>query len=481
MVWLAENSSQLGWDKTIFNPDYTDIRLMEQAGEPGLKGELRKKMYKIDRFGGGLFQMSERIARQVVGIAAYRLERDRQKNKGANLNTELDLAYEGFVDTNPTLAAKFAKWETNPTIKKEFAWYLAGKTAQKIVFRTQTTGLRPSGARVYQGNFGKLFGSLRSFSTVMLLLQWSIARQLIKASFRGDKAAMKDAANQWFQLAVPSFIFAGVQGMPYFGAIYILYALSTVFDDEGEEESLDQWLANRLAPSLYIGPFSSFTDTAIQNRVGFRNMLLQDNPYRREEVGIPTYLLETAFGPAFSILRKQQMAIEELARGDYWRAAGQGLPTGLANIVRAADPNFARNRKGDLLVEDAGIIDRIRRGIGFSGTEMQANFLTNARMYDFKGKADIRKRAILLQANLERFATGDSSISEDTKEAIKEFNKTRFAIAVKKITPDTLKRSWKAFERRRRSAEHALEKIGAPFPAASEDAVNRLIEATGLK
>ena len=495
---VAEYIDRLGMVKSSFRPDYSELNLdslikaRKFFGKGGRYGSL---VNWADKIGGSLFNLSERGSRSVIALAAYDLEKQknqaRDKEDPGYIDRELDTVYNEFLDTNRALAEEFADWETNPKVKRDFLIYLQTLSSQRNVFRTSTTGFRPSGARLYQNDYGKVLGSLRSYSTVMLMIQYEQGRQLAKAVSRGNKEQFKAVMQEWFYFAVPAYIFGGALAAPWMGAVTVLYNLwNATFGDEEEEETLDEWLARYTHPAFQFGPMSYFTDQALYNRVGFRNMLYHDDAYRMDQIGMPTFLLEQTLGTGMSILRRQFDGWTALMDKDEnkYKAITKIMPTGISNIMKAVDPDFGLNKNNDPLMKDIDNLSRFSRLIGFTSTDMNRNFLANQRLYGFNAEANKRKRAVHRKANKERYADiaagGDGSedaISEGTREDIEEFNKTKYSIAVNKITSETLKRSFSTFSKRREAGEYALEQYDLAYAAASPAVIDRLVRATQVE
>jgi HD superfamily phosphohydrolase len=166
--------------------------------------------------------------------------------------------------------------------------------------------------------------------------------------------------------------------------------------------------------------------------------------------------------------------------GDYTRAASSILPRAVSNVIVGASPNYGFSSKGDRLIDDVDAKDRLTKMIGFGNTQSQVNRLRRQRMFNNKNKASDRKQAILFQANMER--TAANMISSETREAARKFNQSGLSKikGVGAITNDSFKRSWSAWNKRRRTAEYAFERYNITYPGLTYEEVDTLARQLGL-
>ena len=509
--------------RSAFNPDIEKVAPLEGVG---------KKNYhrSLWTFAGWMFQQSERMSREVVLKAAYDLERNRQKNMSEKGEldqylrdeayryeriTAADIARGELSEQDQRLreesrssydlrlsderlykkgrARTFENFDTG--VNGELAKEVARRRASRMVYRIQSTGIRASGSRALQSNFGKVFGSLRSYAMVMMTFQWSVVRDIFRGASVSYKRRMKGekfgeegnpaaaALKMWTYTSVPTFLLAGMQGIPVYYAFEIMFAFTQALggDDEFEpDENLDQFVMNSLGVSWFLGPFGEATDMAIHRRVGFNDLLIQDDPYKEKRMGLPGFLAASVAGAGFSILSNAERGLSYAREGDYTRAASSVLPRAVSNVIVGASPNYGFSNKGDRLIDDVDAKDRLTKMIGFGNTQSQVNRLRRQRMFNNKNKASDRKQAILFQANMER--TAANMISSETREAAKKFNQSGFSKikGVGAITNDSFKRSWSAWNKRRRTAEYAFERYNITYPGLTYEEVDTLARQLGL-
>ena len=514
---LASDAKKSGAERASFRPDVEKVSdldpITSRAGD-----YMRKAMTAV----GWMFQQSERMSKQVVLKAAYELERKKQREinqeegklaaylekqvsrytriserkKGSVSQDDPNLPAAGSITYSLSLAAdKYKARGINSPVAKE----LARRAATSFVFRIQSTGIRASGARLLQKDFGKVVGALRSYALLMMSLQTMIGVlgfKGAKAAYRGTKlgegvkSPAEVALKLFFYTSVPTFLVAGIQGLPMYFVPEIFYSAMQMMDGDDEfeaDETFDEFMANMLGSqsfvgkAAFVGPFSHLTDVSIYRRVGFNDLFMQDDPYRQERLGLPTYLAESSLGAALAILRRGIRGGVALQEGEFYEAITAAAPKAIADVLIGTDSTYGYNKKGDPMIEDVDMLDRITRVLGFGSTQARVNSLARQRMYRLKRKASDKKQAILLNGNMERMSAG--IVSPATRQAIKRFNESGFSKikGVGPITELSRKRSWNNFSKRRKTAEYAARKYQIAYPGLSTDEVDTLARALGLE
>ena len=482
-VW----STARGGIRSSYNPDYDVLEIKAKQSPTSAWWD------RTSRTLGWTFQNTERATREVTMIAAYNLERDRQK---ALSRSDLDAEMQARLAEEPEGSQFVREFANDPkALEKE----MAREKALQTVYRSQTSGLRAAGSRWLQGNIGKVFGSLKSFAMAMLYMQWTIARDIFKGASQltgyGSKVEGlpnpgKAAAKMWMSLSLPAWLFAGIPGVPLYFVAEAMFQLAQNFDDDEDDETLESWLNRNLADFASRGPFGAITGLDIADRVAFKEMFIRDDPYRMEKLGYPMYVTETLMGPIFSVMRRSSDSLGALAEGvrdkgffstdPYLEASKFGLPLALSNISRSLDPSFGKNRKGDILTENRGVDDRIWQMLGFGDFESKTSRLKMERMRGLKKKALDRKSSILAEINLAR--SSGAGMPPYVRDMIQRYNRSTLAkTEVGPITGKTLATSMRSFQRRRQEAERNRRRFGVPYAGASPDSSARTYVAAGLR
>ena len=480
-------STARGGIRSSYNPDYDVLEIKAKQSPTSAWWD------RTSRTLGWTFQNTERATREVTMIAAYNLERDRQK---ALSRSDLDAEMQARLAEEPEGSQFVREFANDPkALEKE----MAREKALQTVYRSQTSGLRAAGSRWLQGNIGKVFGSLKSFAMAMLYMQWTIARDIFKGASQltgyGSKVEGlpnpgKAAAKMWMSLSLPAWMFAGIPGVPLYFVAEAMFQLAQNFDDDEDDETLESWLNRNLADFASRGPFGAITGLDIADRVAFKEMFIRDDPYRMEKLGYPMYVTETLMGPIFSVMRRSSDSLGALAEGvrdkgffstdPYLAASKFGMPLALSNISRSLDPNFGKNRKGDILTENRGVDDRIWQMLGFGDFESKTSRLKVERMRGLKKNALDRKSSILAEINLAR--SSGAGMPPYVRDMIRRYNRSTFAkTEVGPITGKTLATSMRSFQRRRQEAERNRRRFGVPYAGASPDSSARTYVAAGLR
>jgi hypothetical protein len=163
---------------------------------------------KTEQILGWVFQNSERYNREITLIAAFNLE---MKKNGGKVDEAINTAIDFINDTHGTTLT-----ETSP--------------------------------RVFQSGFGKVAFTFKNFAQTMIYLQAKLLRDAVKGETR---EVQKLAAKQFLGISAMAFTFAGIQGMPFFGAGTVMAdILHDILGDE--DEPWDSAAAVRSAVLLHV-------------------------------------------------------------------------------------------------------------------------------------------------------------------------------------------------------------------------------------
>ena len=82
----------------------------------------------------------------------------------------------------------------------------------------------------------------------------------------------KLAGKMWMALAVPSWMLAGIPGIPLYFVPNFFFMLAQNFDGDEDDESLESWLNRNLADFAARGPFGAVTGLDVADRVAFKEL-----------------------------------------------------------------------------------------------------------------------------------------------------------------------------------------------------------------
>jgi hypothetical protein len=267
---------------------------------------LRKVSAGVD-YGTGisamLFNQSERFNRQVTMVASYNLALERI----AADNPKMPMAEQ------QNLAAVEALHDTQE--------YNGGSTLE-------------TAPRIAQENIGRVAGMYKTYGLRMYYTMFKTARDLL--SLESDAETRKIAAKQIAGIHLSSLFFAGVHGVPLYGAVQLL-ADFLLFDDD--EDDTNERVRAYLGEGWYKGAFNQILDEVgigadVASRVRLTGLILQENRYNPDpsaEEFIGYYI----GGPALSVAKRTGRGIKDLYNGEMQRGVENILPVGFSNAYKS--------------------------------------------------------------------------------------------------------------------------------------------------
>ncbi|HMA78790.1 MAG TPA: PLxRFG domain-containing protein [Candidatus Paceibacterota bacterium] len=184
----------------------------------------------------------------------------------------------------------------------------------------------------------------------------------------------KIARKQLAGITGSSFLLAGAQGLPFYGAVGALYNMFFVEDDEEDWDTMNRKFMGEMA---YKGLASELTGVDVASRMGLSDLLFRHNPFADSQS-----LEEQLFshlGPAVSVgmqgYKGAAETIEALNNGDtrgIARGVERGSPAALRNLLKAGrisiDDAYL-TRRGDPIVDDLNTSDIFLQAVGFAPVE----------------------------------------------------------------------------------------------------------------
>ena len=234
-------------------------------------------------------------------------------------------------------------------------------------------------------------------------------------------ALRSDAARQLAGVHLSALLFAGVQGIPIYGAVTMLADMFFLGDDDEEADFyVRRAIDNEL---LYRGLVSELSGFDVAQRVKLTDLLFEadrfnSNPSPEEE------LAHLVGGPAWSVYSRGRKGIDKIVEGDLVRGIEDLLPGAVRNAMQAVRFGIEggiRTRRGDFMYDDITAGDLIAKVFGFPPNEYtKAMDETSAakRMSD----RDIARRANLSKKLFIARRYADFEAEEDIRREIDEFN-----------------------------------------------------------
>jgi hypothetical protein len=358
---------------------------------------------KIEHGLGWIFQNSERANREVTLIAAFDLARKAGKS--------VDVAIDEAIS---------------------------------LVNDAHGASLSETGPRFFQQGIGKVAFTFKRFAQAQIYLLGRLFHQAFKGY---DKKTRDTARNQLLGIAGMSYIFAGIQGMPMYGAVSLL--ANMLMDDDDEPFDLDATIRKSMGDIGYKGPVNALLRVDIASRTGFNGLLWRDDPKRLAEIGPSLYMIEQAAGPAYGAFRNAERGLKLINEGEIERGMEALVPSFVRNGMKAfrLGTEGALTKDGLKITDDINAYNVFMQVWGFNPAELSEAQADSGAMKRAEQSIRDRRSALLDKLDGAR-VNGDSDGVSDTMKAIQKFNGKNPEIA---ITAKTMASSFKS--RRRREAE----------------------------
>jgi hypothetical protein len=356
------------------------------------------KVAKAEHFLGYLFQNSERFNREITLIAAYDLARKAGKNQ-----------QEAIED------------------------------ALKVNIDAHSHALSEAGPALFQQGWGKVAFTFKRFAQAQIALLIKLANKAYKGEDAETRSIARKQITGVFGMA---YLFAGVQGMPLYGAANLLAsALNAVLGDDDEPFDADESVRSAVGDLGYKGPINQLLNIDIASRTGFNGMIWRDDPRRLAEVGPLQYAVERFAGPAFSIGVSYQRAIDQMNKGQTERAIETAMPSFIKNGMKGIRyaSEGALNSKGVPIVDDISTYNAFMQVLGFTPANLSEAYARAGSMKEAEKFITSRRDALLDGMYLAK-TNGDSDDIADMQEKIYNFNAVHPEPGVR-IDASTIKKS----------------------------------------
>jgi hypothetical protein len=342
---------------------------------------------RINFWSGLPFHHAERINREVSLLSAYNLEMDRLKKSGAKLK-------------DGTLASTLDD-KGRETAAANYAVYVAEMT--------QGGTSAASAPRYAQGPVGRVLLMFKRYGIMSLYLQY----KMLKQSLVGATAAEKKAAmTQFAGVTGMAVLFAGLQGIPFFGAAAFIHG---IFKDD-DDDDLATMVRNTAGPFWTYGPVSALTNLNIAGRLSQTDLLFRDMQQGSSPSTLAT-LGTQLLGPVYGVASKVERGFTLMGEGHLGRGIEQVLPSAFSNPRKAfrfaadgaltlrGDPIIGEVNAWNVGAEIFGFLPAdyarqleitnhlkgIDKYVSTKETKLLRQYYTARRFRDFDGQQDARE------------------------------------------------------------------------------------------
>ena len=415
---------------------------LNEAGRVKKGTRLGNALDNVSVFSAFLFNHAEQLNRQVTLMASFDLALNKETNNAPQNATEAQIekaVKEAIYDTQQTNGGTFL--ETAPRFARQ--------GVGRVAFMYKSYGLR-----MYHSMF-----------------------QTAKVAFDSDKGKLfgpegsdvrRAAWKQLIGMHGAALFFAGVQGVPLYGAVRLMTNL--LFLDE-EEEDFDTIVRKYIGEGWYKGAITKFSGVDVASRMALTGLLVQENRFNSD----PSLEETIGFyggGPALSIANRLYRGTKDLANGEFLRGVENILPAGVANAYKSTFGRYAQEggiytRRGDPIYDDMSVGELAAQALGFPPSE-----------YTFRQEQNRSSKGIDIAVNKKRSALtkklyiaqqqDDPDSEEAARREIEKFN-ARHPEA--EITPEAEERSLK---QHRKTTEKMRKYNGISISSTYNDKIDDL-------
>jgi len=316
------------------------------------------------------------------------------------------------------------------------------KYAVTTVKDINTSGMAATAPKYFQGSFGRVVFTFKSFVWNSAFI---VARAFHQAYKGESKEVRRIAQKQLLGIYGMAGAFAGVKGLPFYGvAETIAQMLDALFGDD-EPFNFDEEMRDFFGELTFKGPVNFLTNLEIANRTGVaQDLIFRDDPRGIAEHGYVLTAMKNAFGPTGSYLIGAERGIKAMNEGDAMRGIESLVPSWVRNGMKGMRymTEGALTLKGDPVQEDISAYNSLMQIIGFSPASLSSTYEKTSAAKGYDREIAQRKQRLLNKYDMARTA-GDSDLMAEAKEEIEAFNSKRTS-PKDRITGDTLNRSQKA-------------------------------------
>ena len=401
---------------------------------------------KATGFSAIFFQGAERYNRQTTLLAAYELAL--RKEVG-------DFKTSSFAD----LASKASKEQVNKATEK----------ALRQSLELNGGSVLETAPRISQQSWGRIAMMYKTYGVRMYTTLFKTAREMIrKDNSIQDKAL---AFRQLVAVHGSALFFAGVHGLPLYGALEVLYNLFLADDDE---DDFDTMVRKNIGEEYFKGAVNLMTGADVASRIRLTGLLVQENRYNRD-----ASFEENAFfylgGPAFSTFDRvvnRGLYNALFVDGDLGRDLENIAPPAIANVWKGTFGRTAREgymtRRGDAIYGDPSTGDLAGAIIGIPPVEYTMQMEKNNIVKNIDNAIN-KEKSKLLRKLYVSMRQGDLDSYND---ALQDITKHNAKHPLSAITPKSIKRSLK---KHMETSKNITKNKGISISSQNQDIIN-LIE-----
>ena len=439
------------------------IPLIKEADE---RGQLTKS-WIMDALGLGETGRDASLTDKVAGVSAAMFNYAERYNRQTTLLATYELALRNIVDPNNTMEFTRNNGKYSFSELSESASAAQKEEAvNKALRQTQETNggtVLETAPRWAQQGIGRVAFMYKSYGLRMYTTMLQSARELLRTDKTLTNEDRKLAFKQLVAVHLSAVAFAGIQGLPLYGALSVI---ADMFLDD-EEDDADTLVRKYVGEEWYKGLLNLITGLDFASRVRLTGLLVQENRFNKDAT-----LEENVFfylgGPAFSTFDRIVLRgiNQDLRNGELERAVENILPPAVANAWKGTFGRVAREgyktRRGDLIYGDLTLLEEAGVASGLGPVGYATKMERNNRLKDIDKNINTRRTKLLKKLYLS-MSTGNLHMYYEAMSEISKFN-NRHPLAP--ISSDSVKRS---MQRHRETTKDMEEFGGVTFSSTNID------------
>jgi hypothetical protein len=302
---------------------------------------------RINAASGFFMHQGERMNREVSLMAAYDLELQR-------LNSSKATAEEKALSAQ----------------EKEQA------AARQALYMTELVNGGTAAAAappIAQNAVGRVLWMFKGYGVKMNYLLFKTAKEILK----GESPEVRSAAfKQLGGIMGQTALFAGLQGLPMFGVVAMMY---NMFKDD-DDEDFGSVVRGATGETVYKGLINSLTGLTVAERIGLSNLIFKESPVSSGSATAVDTFAQLFGGPLLGVFQKEMRGIQQIRDGQVERGLESMAPVALANIMKGIRfaTEGANTMRGDPIVGDVSAWNAGAQMLGFTPAEYTKELEINA-------------------------------------------------------------------------------------------------------
>jgi hypothetical protein len=388
---------------------------------------------------------ASRLHNITMGLSAYMFNTAERLNRQSTLLATYELALRKAVEKKEPRIKK-EKYEFHKVFKLAQEKYpeLIDAAVNKSIEDTQRLNggtVLETAPRLAQQSFGRVAMMYKSFGLRMYTTMIQAAREVANKELTPGERYI--AFKQLAGVHGSALFFAGVHGLPLYGAIEMAFNMLLLEDDEDDFDTL---VRKSVGEEWFKGAINLGTGIDIASRTRLTGLLIQENRFN-SDASLEENILFYMGGPAFSTVQRFIRAGNDIKDGQLERGVENFMPAGLTKFWQGTFGRIARegymSRRGDVIYGDPSATELAGVVFGFSPAE----YIIKQERNNQKNRIDknvSKERTRILKNLYVGMRTFDMPMYEAALEDLFEFNEKHPLAA---IVQETVHRSMEGHKR----------------------------------